>query len=85
MAWIVAVDIDTLWHDVEWDRFERADAHLATVRSYTPTGSGLSDQFEQRSGMQISAQYLVWSDVAPISCASARRIAAAACQVPRRS
>jgi hypothetical protein len=84
MARIVAVDIDTLWHDVEWDEFERGDACLATVRSHTPAGNDLSDPFEQRSGVQVSATKSLWSYAVLISYASARRIAAAACQVPRR-
>ena len=63
---------------------ERGDAYLATVRAYTPAGGDLSEQFDQRSGAQTSAKQLAWSHAAFISCVSARRIAAAACQAPRR-
>lgn len=64
------------WH-------ERGDAYLATVRAYTPAGGDLSEQFDQCSGAQTSAKQLAWSHAAFISCVSARRIAAAACQAPR--
>lgn len=62
--------------------FERGDAYLATVRAYTPAGGDLSEQFDQRSGAQTSAKHLAWSYAAFISCVSARRLAAAACQTP---
>lgn len=61
----------------------RGDAYLATVRAYTPAGGELSEQFDQRSGAQTSAKQLAWSHAAFISCVSARRIAAAACQAPQ--
>lgn len=61
----------------------RGDAYLATVRAYTPAGGELSEQFDQRSGAQTSAKHLAWSYAAFISCVAARRIAAAACRVPR--
>jgi glucoamylase len=63
---------------------ERGDAYLATVRAYAPAGGELSEQFDQRSGAQTSAKQLAWSHAAFVSCVSARRIAAAAGQVPRR-
>ena len=63
---------------------ERGDAYLATVRAYTPAGGALSEQFDQCSGAQTSAKQLAWSHAAFISCVSARRIAAAACQAPRQ-
>jgi glucoamylase len=63
--------------------FERGDAYLATVRAHTPAGGDLSEQFDQRSGAQTSAKHLAWSYAAFISCASARRIAAASCQASR--
>jgi glucoamylase len=63
--------------------FDRGDAYLATVRAYTPAGGDLSEQFDQRSGAQTSAKQLAWSHAAFISCVSARRIAAGACQAPR--
>jgi glucoamylase len=62
---------------------ERGDAYLATVRAYTPAGGDLSEQFDQCSGAQTSAKQLAWSHAAFISCVSARRIAAAACEAPR--
>ncbi|MBI5717646.1 MAG: glucan 1,4-alpha-glucosidase [Burkholderiales bacterium] len=63
--------------------FERGEAYLATVRAYTPASGDLSEQFDQRSGAQTSAKHLAWSYAAFISCASARRVAAAACRTPR--
>lgn len=63
---------------------ERGDASLATVRAYTPADRDPSEQFDQRSGAQISAKHLAWSHAASISCVSARRIAATACEAPRR-
>lgn len=68
-------------HWSQW--MERGDAYLATVRAYTPAGGELSEQFDQRSGAQTSAKQLAWSHAAFISCVSARRIAAAACQAPQ--
>lgn len=65
-------------HWNEW--MGRGDAYLATVRAYTPAGGDLSEQFDQRSGAQTSAKQLAWSHAAFISCVSARRIAAAACE-----
>jgi len=64
--------------------FERGDAYLATVRAYTPASGDLSEQFDQHTGAQTSAKQLAWSHAAFVSCVSARRIAAAACQAPRR-
>jgi glucoamylase len=61
----------------------RGDAYLATVRAYTPASGDLSEQFDQRSGVQTSARHLAWSYAAFISCVSARRSAAAAGQAPR--
>jgi glucoamylase len=69
-------------HARQW--FERGDAYLATVRAYTPASGDLSEQFDQRSGAQTSAKHLAWSYAAFISCAWARRIAAAARQAPQR-
>jgi glucoamylase len=63
---------------------ERGDAYLVTVRAYTPAGGDLSEQFDQRSGAQTSAKQLAWSHAAFISCVSARRMAAAACEAPLR-
>jgi len=63
---------------------DRGDAYLATVRAYTPAGGDLSEQFDQRSGVQTSAKQLAWSHAAFISCVSARRSAAAACEASRQ-
>jgi glucoamylase len=52
---------------------ERGDAFLETVRAYTPSSGELSEQFDQRTGAQRSAQHLAWSYAAFISCAAARR------------
>lgn len=62
--------------------FERGNAYLATVRAYTPASGDLSEQFDQKNGAQTSAKHLAWSYAAFISCASARRIAAAAFTAP---
>jgi glucoamylase len=51
----------------------RGDAFLATVRAYTPPGGELSEQFDQHTGVQRSAQQLAWSYAAFISCTEARR------------
>jgi glucoamylase len=52
---------------------ERGDAFLETVRRFTPPSGDLSEQFDQRTGVQRSAQQLAWSYAAFISCAAARR------------
>jgi glucoamylase len=52
---------------------ERGDAFLETVRAYTPPGGDLSEQFDQHTGVQRSAQQLAWSYAAFISCRHARR------------
>lgn len=57
--------------------FERGDAYLATVCAYTPASGDLSEQFDQASGAQTSAKHLAWSYAAFVSCAAARRMAAA--------
>ncbi len=51
----------------------RGDAFLETVRAYTPPSGELSEQFDQHTGVQRSAQQLAWSYAAFISCAHARR------------
>ena len=58
--------------------FARGDAYLETVRAYTPPGGDLSEQFDQNTGAQRSAQQLAWSYAAFITCVQARRQAAAA-------
>jgi glucoamylase len=52
---------------------ERGDAFVATVRAFTPPSGDLSEQFDQRTGMQRSAQQLAWSYAAFITCVEARR------------
>jgi glucoamylase len=52
---------------------ERGDGFLETVRRFTPPSGDLSEQFDQRTGVQRSAQQLAWSYAAFISCAAARR------------
>ncbi len=47
--------------------------YLQTVRAYTPQSGELSEQFDQHTGAQRSAQQLAWSYAAFISCAHARR------------
>ena len=52
---------------------DRGDAFLETVRAYTPPSGDLSEQFDQHTGVQSSAQQLAWSYAAFITCAHARR------------
>jgi glucoamylase len=52
---------------------ERGDAFVATVRAFTPPSGEMSEQFDQRTGVQRSAQQLAWSYAAFITCAAARR------------
>ena len=52
---------------------DRGDAFLETVRAYTPPSGDLSEQFDQHTGVQRSAQQLAWSYAAFISCTHARR------------
>ena len=52
----------------------RGDAFLETVRTYTPPSGDLSEQFDQHTGVQRSAQQLAWSYAAFISCFHARRL-----------
>ena len=53
---------------------DRGDAFLETVRAYTPPSGDLSEQFDQHTGVQRSAQQLAWSYAAFISCSHARRL-----------
>lgn len=55
------------------DWLRRGDAFLETVRQYTPENGELSEQFDQRTGVQTSAKHLAWSYAAFISCLAARR------------
>jgi glucoamylase len=50
----------------------KGDAFLRTVRNYTPENGELSEQFDQRTGVQTSARHLAWSYAAFISCMAAR-------------
>jgi glucoamylase len=52
---------------------ERGDAFLETVRRFIPPSGDLSEQFDQQTGVQRSAQQLAWSYAAFISCVAARR------------
>jgi glucoamylase len=52
------------------------NAFLETVRSFTPPSGDLSEQFDQRTGVQTSARHLAWSYAAFISCIAARRAVA---------
>jgi glucoamylase len=52
---------------------QRGDAYLETVRAYTPPSGELSEQFDQHTGVQRSAQQLAWSYAAFIACTHARR------------
>jgi glucoamylase len=52
----------------------KGDAFLETVRQYTPESGELSEQFDQRTGVQTSAKHLAWSYAAFISCVAARRL-----------
>ncbi|HEY2464938.1 MAG TPA: glycoside hydrolase family 15 protein [Steroidobacteraceae bacterium] len=52
---------------------DRGDAFLETIRAYTPPSGELSEQFDQHTGVQRSAQQLAWSYAAFISCTHARR------------
>lgn len=52
---------------------DRGDGFLETVRVYTPPSGELSEQFDQHTGVQRSAQQLAWSYAAFISCTHARR------------
>jgi glucoamylase len=63
---------------------ERGDAFLETVRAYTPASGELSEQFDQHTGVQRSAQQLAWSYAAFITCVHARRQLAAHGEQARR-
>jgi glucoamylase len=52
---------------------DRGDAFLETIRAYTPPSGELSEQFDQHTGVQRSAQQLAWSYAAFITCTHARR------------
>jgi glucoamylase len=52
---------------------ERGDAFLETVRAYTPPSGEMSEQFDQLTGAQRSAQQLAWSYAAFITCFQSRQ------------
>jgi GH15 family glucan-1,4-alpha-glucosidase len=52
---------------------DRGDAYLETVRTFTPPSGDMSEQFDQKSGVQTSAKHLAWSYAAFISSVVARR------------
>ena len=54
---------------------KRGNAFLETVRAFTPPSGDMSEQFDQRTGIQTSAKQLAWSYAAFISCIVARRAA----------
>lgn len=54
---------------------KRGNAFLETVRTFTPPGGDMSEQFDQRTGVQTSARHLAWSYAAFITCIAARRLA----------
>jgi GH15 family glucan-1,4-alpha-glucosidase len=56
-------------------RLKRGNAFLETVRAFTPPGGDMSEQFDQRTGVQTSARHLAWSYAAFITCIAARRLA----------
>lgn len=52
---------------------QRGDGFLATVKAYTPEDGALSEQFDQKTGIQTSAKQLAWSHAAFITAVAARR------------
>jgi glucoamylase len=52
----------------------RGDGFLETVRHFAPADGILSEQFDQNSGVQVSAKDLAWSHAAFLSCISRRQI-----------
>jgi glucoamylase len=54
---------------------KRGNAFLETVREFTPPSGEMSEQFDQRTGVQTSARRLAWSYAAFITCIAARRLA----------
>jgi glucoamylase len=58
---------------VDQTLMDRGDCFLETVRAYTPASGDLSEQFDQKTGLQTSAKHLAWSYAAFISCVVARR------------
>jgi glucoamylase len=62
-----------VWSSAKQELTHRGDAFLETVRAYTPPSGELSEQFDQHTGVQRSAQQLAWSYAAFITCTHARR------------
>jgi glucoamylase len=58
--------------------FERGDRFMRTIQAYTPRSGDLSEQFDRRTGDQMSAKQLAWSYAAFITAAASRRQAAQA-------
>jgi glucoamylase len=60
-------------------RFEallrRGDQFMATVAAYAPASGELSEQFDQKTGVQTSAKSLAWSHAAFITAVARRRAA----------
>jgi glucoamylase len=52
---------------------DRGNAYLQTVRTYTPSSGDMSEQFDQKTGVQTSARHLAWSYAGFISSVIARR------------
>ena len=52
---------------------DRGNAYLQTVRTYTPSSGDMSEQFDQKTGVQTSARHLAWSYAGFISSVVARR------------
>ncbi len=50
----------------------RGDAFLDTVRAFTPPTGDMSEQFDQKTGVQTSSRHLTWSYAAFISATAAR-------------
>jgi glucoamylase len=69
----LAADVPTLGGEERARWLARGDEFLATVRVFTPASGDLSEQFDQRTGVQTSAKHLAWSYASFISCMAARR------------
>lgn len=52
--------------------FAQGDTFLETVRAFTPSSGELSEQFDQKTGRQVSAKKLAWSYAAFITAIAAR-------------
>jgi glucoamylase len=54
---------------------QQGDKFMATIAAYTPASGELSEQFDQRTGVQTSAKTLAWSHAAFITAAAQRKAA----------